>query len=112
VDNAHSSDSAIYSFGTEPRLDGAVPKGSLTYVNLNGFQLLFGRTTTTTPQSGDGVIFHFDPNNVSNSYSIDHVFLGNPDGENPRHDAMTPFSGQLYGTTLQGGTHNTGTIFQ
>ena len=104
------SDSTIYSFGMKQPLDGAVPKGSLTYVN----GLLFGRTTTITcgAGSGDGVIFHFDPSNVTATYSIDHVFTGNPDGENPRHDAMTPFNGQLFGTTLQGGgTNNPGIIF-
>src|SRR5437867_8515082 len=88
--------STIYSFGTTQPVDGGVPKGSLTYVN----GLLFGRTTTTLttptpsgPPSGSyGVIFHFDPNNVASSYSIDHVFTGHPDdGDNPRHDAMTPF---------------------
>ena len=41
-DVAASSNSTIYSFGTVTP-DGAVPKGSLTYVN----GLLFGRTTTT-----------------------------------------------------------------
>lgn len=103
------SDSTIYSFGMKQPLDGAVPKGSLTYVN----GLLFGRTTTITcgAGSGDGVIFHFDPSNVTATYSIDHVFTGNPDGENPRHDAMTLFGGQLYGTTLEGGTTNAGVIF-
>jgi uncharacterized repeat protein (TIGR03803 family) len=117
-DASASSNSAIYSFGTKQPLDGAVPKGSLTCVN----GLLFGRTTTVTPgcgesrgyersQGGDGVIFHFDPSNVIPTYSIDHVFTGNPDGENPRHDAMTLFNGQLFGTTLQGGTKNTGIIF-
>jgi hypothetical protein len=40
--DAASSVSTIYSFGTITP-DGAVPKGSLTYVN----GLLFGRTTTT-----------------------------------------------------------------
>src|SRR5262245_44540253 len=64
LQNVRSSDTTIYSFGTEPRLDGAVPKGSLTPVNVNNTTLLFGRTTTTTPQSGDGVIFHFDPTDV------------------------------------------------
>ena len=99
-------------------MDGAVPKGSLTYVN----GLLFGRTTTVTTgcaeirdygraAGGDGVIFHFDPSNVTATYLIDHVFTGNPDGENPRHDAMTPFNGQLFGTTLQGGTKDNGIIF-
>jgi len=115
---AASSNSTIYSFGTKQPLDGAVPKGSLTYVN----GLMFGRTTTVTPGcgqtrdlpralGGDGVIFHFDPTNVTATYRIDHVFTGNPDGENPRHDAMTLFNGQLFGTTLQGGTKNTGIIF-
>jgi hypothetical protein len=43
VENAcsSSSNSAIYSFGATQPLDGAVPKGSLTYVNA----LLFCRTT-------------------------------------------------------------------
>ena len=108
----------IYSFGTAQPIDGGVPKGSLTYVN----GLLFGRTTTTiatmptpasTPVGSYGVIFHFDPTNVASSYSIDHVFAGHDtdDGDNPRHDAMTPFNNQLYGTTLDGGTHNNGIIF-
>ena len=117
LQNAYSaaSNSAIYSFGTKQPVDGAVPKGSLTYVN----GLLFGRTTTVTSgciesreygraATGDGVVFHFDPTNVTATYSIDHVFTGNPDGENPRHDAMTPLNGQLFGTTLQGGTKNNG----
>jgi len=111
-DVAASSNSTIYSFGTITP-DGAVPKGSLTYVN----GLLFGRTTTTYEaahgQPHYGAIFHFDPNNVASTYSIDHMFAGHDvdDGDNPRHDAMTPFNGLLYGTTLDGGTHNTGIIF-
>jgi len=115
---ATSPSSTIYSFGTTQPIDGGVPKGSLTYVN----GLLFGRTTTTiatmptpasTPVGSYGVIFHFDPNNVESSYSIDHVFAGHDtnDGDNPRHDAMTPFNGLLFGTTLDGGTHNNGIIF-
>jgi uncharacterized repeat protein (TIGR03803 family) len=63
------------------------------------------------------VIFHFDPNNVASSYSIDHVFTGHDaddgdtDDDNPRHDAVTPLNNQLHGTTLEGGTNNTGLIF-
>ena len=115
---AASPVSTIYSFGTAQPIDGGVPKGSLTYVN----GLLFGRTTTTiatmptpasTPVGSYGVIFHFDPNSVASSYSIDHIFAGGDldDGDNPRHDAMTPLNGLLYGTTLEGGTHNNGIIF-
>jgi hypothetical protein len=78
---------------------------------VNG--LLFGRTTTTivtarpspapTPIGSYGVIFHFDPNNVASTYTIDHMFAGHDaedggsDGDNPRHDAMTPFNGYCTG---------------
>ena len=114
---AASSSSTIYSFGATEPIDGAVPKGSLTSVN----GLLFGRTTTTIVTARPppmtigsyGVIFHFDPNNVASTYSIDHVFAGGDldDGDNPRHDAMTPLNDLLYGTTLEGGIHNNGIIF-
>src|SRR4029077_5326074 len=120
---AASPVSTIYSFGAAEPIDGAVPKGSLTSVN----GLLFGRTTKTivtprpspapTPIGSYGVIFPFDPNNVTSTYTIDHMFAGHDaqgggsDGDNPRHDAMTPVNGLLHGATLEGGTHNNGIIF-
>ncbi|MDO8431802.1 MAG: hypothetical protein Q7S58_05260 [Candidatus Binatus sp.] len=111
---AQLPETVIRSFGTGPggttctsSVDGAVPKGSLTFAN--GF--LFGRTTTTTASTpGDGIIFHVDPD--GNGYDIDHVFTGaKPDGNNPRHSAMTLDGMVLYGTTLIGGKHDNGTIF-
>ena len=52
------------------------------------------------------------PKRDRSSFSIDHMFLRHDadDGDNPRHDAMTPLNGLLYGTTLEGGTHNNGII--
>ncbi len=113
--------STIYSFGTVSN-DGKDPKGSLTDVSSNGQDVLFGRTTETvggnspTGEASSGVIFQLDPKNPGSTYQIDHWFTGstdpdNPDGADPRHDAMTPLNGQLYGTTLEGGTNNVGTIF-
>src|SRR6478672_9997508 len=101
-----SYNSSIYSFGMTMPTDGAVPKGSLTYVSATGF--LFGRTTTVTStvhhQHGRGVVFHFNPSNVASTYSVDHVFMGHPDGENPRHDAMTLLNG-LFVRHHVGGWH-------
>lgn len=101
-----------FGFGIGPstsctNLDGADPKGSLTFAN--GF--LFGRTFTTTAKGNlDGIVFHVAPDGTS--YSIDHKFTGaTSDGSDPRHDAMTLDGTVLYGTTLIGGKHNTGTIF-
>jgi uncharacterized repeat protein (TIGR03803 family) len=111
---AQLPETIIRSFGTGPggttctsAVDGAVPKGSLTFAN--GF--LFGRTTTTTASTpGDGVIFHLDPNGTG--YTVDHIFTGTkPDGNDPRHSAMTLDGSVLYGTTQIGGKHDNGTIF-
>ena len=105
-----------FGFGTSgttscSNLDGADPKGSLTFAN----NFLFGRTSTTTSKgNGDGIIFHIDPAAISPdaTYSIDHKFTGfSTDGNNPRHNAMTLVGAVLYGTTLTGGKHDTGTIF-
>jgi len=105
-------DALVYTFGTLGttscnNLDGTDPKGSLTFAN----NLLFGRTSNTTGKgNSDGIIFHIDPNTLV--YTIDHEFTGaKSDGNNPRHNAMTLVGSVLYGTTLTGGKHDTGTIF-
>ena len=103
-----------FGFGTSGgpscnNVDGAAPKGSLTFAN----SLLFGRTSTTQA-SGGGIIFHIDPAVATpdTTYTIDHQFTGfSTDGSNPRHNAMTLVGTVLYGTTLTGGKHDTGTIF-
>ena len=111
-------DVLIHTFGTGTsgtnscnNLDGAAPKGSLTFAN----NFLFGRTSSTTAQgNGDGIIFHIDPAAITpdTTYTIDHQFTGfSTDGNNPRHNAMTLVGPVLYGTTLTGGKHDTGTIF-
>jgi hypothetical protein len=115
---AASPVSTIYSFGTAQPIDGGVPKGSLTSVN----GLLFGRTTTTiatmptpasTPVGSYGVIFHFNPNNVASSYSIDHIFAGGDldDGDNPRHDAMTRLTVYCTGPLWRGDTQQRDYLF-
>jgi len=110
------TESVLYSFGVGPTGstctkadDGADPKGSLTFVPSTG--LLFGRTSTTTSQgNGDGTIFHIMPNGTG--YMVDRFFAGaKPDGNDPRHNAMTLVGTTLYGTTLTGGQHDNGTIF-
>src|SRR5215467_10208908 len=115
-DVAASSSSTIYSFGTVSH-DGKDPKGSLTHVSGTGQHLLFGRTTETVGETDPwgnpsmGVIFQLDADNPGSTYQIVHWFTNSPDGADPRHDAMTLLGDKLYGTTLEGGTNNVGTIF-
>jgi uncharacterized repeat protein (TIGR03803 family) len=110
------TETLLYSFGVGPTpdkckgMDGANPKGSLTYVPATG--LLFGRTSTTTAKGpGFGAIFQVMPTN-SSTYIVDKYFAGaKTDGNDPEHNAMTLVGNVLYGTTLTGGKNNTGAIF-
>ena len=108
---AHATDTVIYTFALAnnvcSNLDGAAPKGSLTFAN--GF--LFGSTSSTSGKgNGLGIIFHIDP--AGSNYSIDHQFTGAPgDGRDPESNAMTLGGTALYGTTLNGGLNDNGTIF-
>jgi uncharacterized repeat protein (TIGR03803 family) len=109
------TETLLYSFGAGPTagkcklMDGANPRGSLTYVLGTG--LLFGRTPTTTASgTGDGTIFHIMPN--GSSYKVDNYFQGaKTDGNDPENSAMTLVGNVLYGTTVTGGKNDTGSIF-
>ena len=113
------AETVLYSFGatvttggttcSAKTIDGADPKGSLTYVAATG--LLFGTTSTTTAKgNGDGTIFQINPDGTG--YVVDNFFAGaKTDGNDPRNNAMTLVGTTLYGTTLTGGQHSNGTIF-
>jgi len=109
------TETVLHSFGEGPSAgkckinDGADPKGSLTFVPATG--LMFGTTSTTTTQgNGFGTIFQIMPNGAA--YVVDHSFAGpKDDGRAPQNGAMTLIGTVLYGTTLNGGKHDNGSIF-
>ncbi len=109
------TETLLYSFGVGPTpdkckaMDGANPRGSLTYASATG--LLFGRTSTTTSKGpGFGTIFQLMP--TGSSYVVDNYFAGaKTDGDDPENNAMTLVGNVLYGTTLTGGQHSNGAIF-
>jgi len=98
--DAASPGSTIYSFGTITP-DGAVPKGSLTYVN--GF--LFGRTTTTYKAA------HGEPHYITSAFTVSSGQTNNDNGSKPI-DNVILVNGWLYGMTTEGGTHGQGAIFK
>jgi uncharacterized repeat protein (TIGR03803 family) len=109
------TETVLHSFGEGPTAgkckinDGADPKGSLTFVTATG--LLFGATSTTTSGgNGFGTVFQIMPTGAG--YAVDHSFTGTKsDGSNPQNGAMTLVGTVLYGTTLNGGQHDNGSIF-
>lgn len=94
-----------YNFGLLS--DGMFPLGGFIK-HTNG--LLYG-TTNLGGIIGLGTIFSY--NATTNIKNIVHHFSGSTysDGSLPRGNLMRGVNGKLYGTTMNGGIHNQGTIF-
>jgi uncharacterized repeat protein (TIGR03803 family) len=101
------TETVLYTFAGGS--DGANPLGGLiadASGNLYG-TTLFGGT-------GKGTVFKLTPPTTSGgpwTETVLYTFTGPPDGANPRGNLMFDVAGDLYGTTLWGGTGN-GTVFK
>ena len=90
--------------------DGVNPSGTLIFDasgNLHGVTLVGGA-------SGGGTVFKLTPTaNGPWAETIVHQFgKGGVDGDNPNAGLIFGTSGDLFGTTGQGGTYNEGTVFE
>ena len=93
----------MYAFTGPP--DGATPYGGLL-VDPQGN--LFG-TTSAGGTFGNGTVFEIPTG--SSVPTILHSFTG-ADGANPRANLMMDPSGNLFGTTVNGGALGSGTVFE
>jgi len=88
--------------------DGAHPFSGLV---LDGSGNLYG-TTTSGGSNGDGVVFELSPNGSGGwTEMLLHSFNGT-DGGYPGAALIFDGSGNLYGTTENGGANNFGTVFE
>jgi uncharacterized repeat protein (TIGR03803 family) len=90
--------------------DGCHPYGALIF---GGSGALAG-TTENGGAFGDGTVFVMGPPSglgEKRSYEVLHSFGDLPDGSEPLSGVIA-VNGVLYGTTLEGGFENTGTVFQ
>jgi uncharacterized repeat protein (TIGR03803 family) len=102
--------SVLYTFTGEA--DGCYPVGLILDKRGN----LYGVTTgggSATCGSGDGVVFELD---AGGNFSVLHTFEGS-DGASPDSILLFDAAGNLYGTTIYGGSSNTcqagcGTVFK
>jgi len=105
-----STETTLHNFagGT----DGSNPLGDLLYDSSSGF--VFGTTNkgggSAACAQGCGTVFAIRPDGTG--YRLLYHFLGGSDGANPQAGLVMDASGNLYGTTFNGGAHNLGTVFK
>lgn len=102
------TEETVYSFtGTA---DGGNPLSSLV---MDAAGNLFG-TTFVGGAFGAGEVFELTPSAGGGwAETVIYSFTGGADGANPYFaDVIFDASGNLYGTTVGGGTHNLGTVFE
>jgi uncharacterized repeat protein (TIGR03803 family) len=110
--NSYGKQVWLYSF------DG--PNGSSPSAGLlrNAAGSLFGTTVEGGKStkvcggiqaSGCGVVFNLDK---MGKEAVLHKFTGNPDGYFPEALLVEDSAGNLYGTTVAGGVHGSGTVFK
>ena len=99
------TESVLHSFNGR---DGYWPEAGLIFDAAGN---LYG-TTWHGGASDSGTVFKLTPNaDGSWTQSVLHSFNGR-DGANPEAGLIFDAAGNLYGTTLDGGGHNMGTVFK
>jgi uncharacterized repeat protein (TIGR03803 family) len=97
------SETTLYSFkgGTA---DGKRPRSGLTRVG----SALYGFTSEGGTTNNYGTVFKVT---LTGTETILHRFASGADGADPQYGRLLLVNGLLYGTTRQGGAHNTGTVY-
>jgi uncharacterized repeat protein (TIGR03803 family) len=102
----------LYSFTAVPYgsgADGANPYAGLTFDAPGN---LYGTTFFGGP-AGGGTVFKLAPNPDGTwTKSTIYAFQGGADGANPYGSAVFDRAGNLYGTTVGGGSRGYGTVFK
>jgi len=96
---------ALTTLATFTGTNGSGPTGSLTFDAAGN---LYG-TTTSGGNGNRGTVFKLD--GISGALTTLATFTGT-NGAIPRGDLSLDATGNLYGTTLDGGANNRGTVFK
>src|SRR5579862_2262384 len=102
------TEQTLYSFSGYA--DGGNPLSSLV---MDAAGNLYG-TTFVAGANGAGEVFELSPDTSGGwTESVLYSFTGGADGANPyQADVIFDKAGNLYGTTVGGGAHNLGVVFE
>ncbi|HWY23237.1 MAG TPA: choice-of-anchor tandem repeat GloVer-containing protein [Candidatus Acidoferrum sp.] len=100
-------ETVLYNFLTNA-VDGIVPLAGLT---LDASGNLYG--TTYLSSGGQGAVFKLSPNSSGGwTETLIFNFIGATGGENPLAGIILDSAGNLYGTTVTGGSHGGGVVYE
>jgi uncharacterized repeat protein (TIGR03803 family) len=112
---AFAQETVIYQFGVLGSTDGAGPNGGLVFDKAGNF---YGTTIAGGPDNA-GTVFMLSPlQNGSWQETILYSFCpgglqsGCPDGRQPAGGAIFDTAGNMYGTTVYGGSITEGSVFE
>jgi uncharacterized repeat protein (TIGR03803 family) len=100
-------ESVLYTFKGYPT-DGSEPTAHVGYPQGGGGLMTTG--VGGTSNNGTFVAFHTSASTWTESFI--YSFGGTPDGANPWGAVVADTAGNLYGTTEDGGTHYSGTVYR
>jgi len=101
------TEQVVHTFTDDP--DGNLPTGVIVDAAGN----LYGTTTYGGAINQTGAVYELSPNaNGGWTETILHSFGSTGDGEYPRSELFRDAAGNLFGTTSNGGTYNSGTVFK
>jgi uncharacterized repeat protein (TIGR03803 family) len=101
-----------FSFSSD-RLAGYAPMGDLLTAYVNGARTMYG-TTSAGGNGAGGTVYRLSENQQKPEHwqlSVLHSFSGE-DGRSPMAGLTSDASGNLYGTTSEGGEWDCGTVFK
>jgi len=100
------SEQPIYAFNGTP--DGATPFGGVVFDSVGN---IYG-TTTQGGANGFGAVYELSPSGSGYTERVIYSFTGGTDGSYPTAAIYIDGSGNLFGTTSNGGSGGGGTVFE
>jgi uncharacterized repeat protein (TIGR03803 family) len=108
--NGKWKETALYAFTDGS--DGGQPDGGLVIDKGNLYGTTWGGGNPSSNGGNGGVVFELARNSDGTwTETVAHAFLG-PDGAIPRSTLVADSTGNLYGTTVSGGTSGYGVVFE
>ncbi|HTW31215.1 MAG TPA: choice-of-anchor tandem repeat GloVer-containing protein [Candidatus Sulfotelmatobacter sp.] len=103
------TETILHNFTTDAS-DGNYPSQALVFDSAGN---LYGTTSQGGGTLGSGIVFQLTPGSDGWTENVLHNFNdSSTDGIGPSSTLLFDASGNLYGTTLVGGTHGEGIVFQ